>query len=91
MVNLVVQEPEVRLENIDITEEMVTKAINKLKENSASGPDGIPSRVIKELKDEMVRPLKILFQNSMDDGKIPDDLREAEPQKLCQFSRKGAK
>ena len=41
--------PETRLEDIQITEEMVKTAIDKLKENSASGPDGIPSRVIKEL------------------------------------------
>ena len=47
-VDVVIQEPEVRLDNIEITDEMVKMAISKLKENSASGPDGIPARVIKD-------------------------------------------
>ena len=68
----------VHLDEIQITEANVRKAIDKLKEQLASGPDGIPARVIKELKEEMVKPLKILFQKSMDDGEIPDEWRDAE-------------
>ena len=52
--------------------------IDNLKVESASGPDGIPPRVIKELKNEIVKPLTILFQKSMETGKIPDEWRKAE-------------
>ena len=55
---------QVCLNEIKITEEKVRNAIDKLNEQSASGPDGIPARVIKELKEEMVKPLAILFQKS---------------------------
>ena len=43
----------------------------------ASGPDGISSRVLKELADQMAMPLSLLFNQSIEDGKIPADWKEA--------------
>ena len=68
---------EVLLEDIDITPELTAAAIDKLNEQSASGPDGIPARVLKELKDEIKIPLSILFRQSMDNGIIPEEWRDA--------------
>ena len=65
------------LTDIKIEKEMVKKTIDNLNEHSACGPDGITTRVIKELRDEVAEPLTILFQQSMEKGKIPDDWREA--------------
>ena len=65
------------LTDIKIEKETVRRIIDNLKEQSASGPDGITTRVIKELKEELAGPLTRLFQKSMDTGKIPDDWREA--------------
>ena len=79
---------QVCLNEVIITEEKVRNAIDKLNEQSASGPDGIPARVIKELKEEMVKPLSILFQKSMDNGKIPDEWRDAE---VTPIFKKGSK
>ena len=76
------------LNEVEITEEKVRNAIDKLNEQSASGPDGIPARVIKELKEEMVKPLSILFQKSMDNGEIPDEWRDAE---VVPIFKKGSK
>ena len=76
------------LDEIQITESKVMAAIEALKENSASGPDGIPPRVIKETKNELVKPLTILFQKSWDSGKIPDDWRLAE---VTPIFKKGSK
>ena len=60
-----------------ITEE-IKQVINKLKEQSAAGPDGIPPRVLKELRDKIAVPMNILFRESMKSGKIPEEWREAE-------------
>ena len=82
------QDTEVQLEDISITEERVVEAIDKLNEQSASGPDGIPARVIKELKEEIKTPLALLFRQSMDDGVIPDEWRDAE---VTPIFKKGSK
>ena len=82
------EESEVRLEDINITPELTAAAIDKLKEQSASGPDGIPARVLKELRDEMKIPLSILFRQSMDNGIIPEEWREAE---VTPIFKKGSK
>ena len=69
---------EKKMENICITEEIVMKKIEALNEVSATGPDGIPARVLKELKNEIVTPLTILFQTSIANAQIPDEWRDAE-------------
>ena len=66
-----------KLTDINITTDHVIEAIEKLKEYPAPGPDGIPPKVNKELKMELVKPITILFQKSMDAGKSPDNWREA--------------
>ena len=76
------------LEDVKITEDLIKKAIDRLKEHSAAGPDGIPARVIKELKEEIARPLQILFRRSMDTGTIPDKWRLAE---VTPIFKKGSK
>ena len=65
------------LSSITITEEIVKKKISELKEFSAPGPDGIPAKLYIMLKDEIAAPLTILFQRSLDEGRIPDEWREA--------------
>ena len=76
------------LNDIDITEEKVKLVIENLKEQSASGPDGIPPRVIKEMKSELAGPLTMLFRRSMETEKIPDDWRVAE---VTPIFKKGSK
>ena len=76
------------LDEIIITEERVRLTIEGLKEDSASGPDGIPPRVIKEMKNEIAEPLAILFRKSLETEKIPDDWRLAE---VTPIFKKGSK
>ena len=76
------------LDDIEITESKVLHVIESLKEHSACGPDGIPPRVIKEMKNELARPLTLLFRKSLDTGKIPDDWRLAE---VTPIFKKGSK
>ena len=62
------------LNHISITNEDVIKAINSIGTNSAPGPDKIPASVLKECKNEIAPPLRILWQKSLDTGEIPSKL-----------------
>ena len=65
------------LHDVEVTEERIRKLIDGLNEFSAPGPDGIPPKLVKILKDELSKPLEILFSRSIDEGSIPDDWRDA--------------
>ena len=57
---------------------IVTTSTNKsLWSRKASGPDGISKWVLKELADQTAMPLSLLFNQSIEDGKIPADWKEA--------------
>ncbi len=45
--------------------------------NKASGPDGIPCRILKELSVELAPVITKLFQKSLQTGKIPNDWSKA--------------
>ena len=59
------------IEDIIITEDEIMSKIGKLKAGKATGPDGIPARVIKELGREVSVPLRIIFGNSISRGEVP--------------------
>ena len=65
------------LTEIVIDEERVKKMIDGLKERSAPGPDKIPNKLLKELKNEVAEPLTILYKKCMEDAKIPDEWRDS--------------
>ena len=65
------------LTEIAITEEDVREAMGAIKEGSAPGPDGLSTRLLIGLKEELVKPLTILFRKSMEDARIPDEWRDA--------------
>jgi len=39
------------------------------------GPDGIHPRVLRELAEELAKPLPIIYQQSWLTGEVPDDWR----------------
>jgi hypothetical protein len=41
--------------------------------SKASGPDNIPNRVLKQCSDHLAPALTIIFQCSIDHGKLPND------------------
>ena len=49
------------LERIEITEEMVRKKLKALNQNKSPGPDGIHPRILKELSQELILPLTLMF------------------------------
>ena len=53
----------------------IESAIDTLKKNSASGPDGIPAILLKMCKYSLSSPLFILWKTFFDSGCIPDILK----------------
>ena len=66
------------LKYVNFSEEKVKKKMEKLRKDAAGGADGISPRILVELKEEMALPYSILFKQSMEEKKIPEDWRDAD-------------
>ncbi|KAK4823437.1 hypothetical protein QYF61_002123 [Mycteria americana] len=60
-----------------IQEEAVNNLLRHLDTHKSMGPDGIHPRVLRELAEELAKPLSIIYQQSWLTGEIPDDWRLA--------------
>lgn len=66
-----------KLETIKIREEDVVKKLKDLNANKSPGPDLFHPRVLKEVAEELGPTITILFQKSIDSGKVPEDWKVA--------------
>ena len=59
----------------DITVEVkgVLKLLQNVNVNKATGPDGIPNKLLKACAEEVAPALTNIFQLSLDTGKLPED------------------
>ena len=64
----------------------VLKLLNNLKIHKASGPDGLSARVLKECSSEIAPILALIYNETLAQGTVPDDWRQAN---VFRFSRKG--
>jgi hypothetical protein len=55
----------------------IEKAIDKLSNNSAGGPDGFPAILLKKCKLSLSKPIYSLWRESMDQGQVPLLLKQA--------------
>ena len=55
----------------------VQKLLNDINPYKATGPDAITGRLLKSLSDEVADILTMIFQASLDRGKIPQDWKNA--------------
>ena len=55
----------------------VQKALAKVKRNTASGPDRIPSRIIREFSYELATPLTHVINSSFQQNVVPDECKKA--------------
>ena len=69
--------PHPTMPTINISVGGVTKLLTKLKPNKAAGPDQQKPRVLKEISEAVAPILTIIFQRSLDTGKLPHDWKEA--------------
>ena len=65
------------LSHITVTEGDVSKCIDKLKVSKSPGPDTISPRILKEAKNELVKPLSSIFNKSLQSGSMPDEWKLA--------------
>ncbi|RMC17993.1 hypothetical protein DUI87_04869 [Hirundo rustica rustica] len=56
-----------------VQEEAVRELLRCLDTHKSMGPDGIHPRVMRELADELAKPLSIIYQQSWLTGEVPDD------------------
>ena len=87
------QPPEVRrtaenLNSMIVTEKDVLHSIEKIRVNKTPGPDKISPRVLKEAKHEISKPLAIIFNKSLDSGKVPNEWKLAN---VTPIFKKGSK
>ena len=62
------------LTDITFTEKDIQGACAELRESSAAGADCVPASLLKVCRNELSRPLFILWRASLDQGCIPADL-----------------
>ena len=63
---------DLKFEEID-----VMAKLNKLREDKASGVDELLPRLLCHVKEEITRPLWLLFRKSLDEGTVPEDWKRA--------------
>jgi len=56
----------------------VIRTIDLLKRKNSSGYDNISSSLLKDMKFEIAQPLTIIFNKSLQEGYVPDDMKLAE-------------
>ena len=71
------ESPYISAPEITVTEKGVRKLLDGLNPNKASGPDQISSRFLKSMSAAVAPALTIIFQASIDQGKVPDDWKLA--------------
>ena len=59
------------MSDIIITTEGVAKLLHALNPNKATGPDDIPAKILQLAVNELAPVLQIIFQKSLDTGKLP--------------------
>ena len=65
--------PPAHIQPITITAPGVAKLLRDLKVSKAPGPDGIPNVVLKTLADNIAPSLTLIFQSSLESGRLPQD------------------
>ena len=65
------------LDDVVFTEEDIIDAIDELRNNSASGPDGLSAILLKKCKTSLAKPLYSLWRDCLDHGITPSKLKEA--------------
>ena len=83
------QETNTKLENVVFTSEKIRAKIKDLKSNSAPGPDNISAHLLQIAREELLEPLKIIFQQSFNTGIVPQDWRHATVTPIFKKGTKG--
>ena len=66
-----------KLLEVEVTEEEIIRCIKNLKQDSAAGPDGFHSNLLKMTAKEIAVPLAIIYKKSLESSVVPADWRTA--------------
>nr|VZI49727.1 unnamed protein product [Spirometra erinaceieuropaei] len=65
------------LDSILFPTAVVERELKNLKETKSSGPDNIPAKFLKELANELSKPLAHIFRSSFELGRLPSEWKTA--------------
>ncbi|MCG8048052.1 MAG: hypothetical protein JAY75_12610 [Candidatus Thiodiazotropha taylori] len=71
-----------------LSEAGILKLLHNLNPNKAAGPDELKPLVLKELREVIAPMVRIIFQRSMETGRVPKDWNDAN---VCPLFKKGDK
>lgn len=71
--------------NVEISD--VEKRLSELNPNKSGGPDGVHPRILKEARKALATPLTMIFNKSLDEGRVPEDWKVARVTPI--YKRKG--
>ena len=69
--------PEESLSDIPFSTEIISKELGKLNINKWCGPDNLHPRVLKELSPVISNAFKVIFENSLNSGRLPSDWKNS--------------
>ena len=72
-----VDNSDICISDITVNEVEILKYINLMKKSKSPGPDGVYPTHLKELKNELAKPLRAIFNRSLEDGVVPVDFKRA--------------
>ena len=62
-----------RMEVLKVHASDIAKKLEKIRTDKSPGPDQIYPRVLYEIREEIAKPLEILFNKSLEEGSLPKD------------------
>ncbi|BHF79251.1 hypothetical protein SprV_0602237100 [Sparganum proliferum] len=71
------------LDSILFSTAVVERELQNLKEARSSGPENIPANFLKELANELSKPLANTFRSSFESGKLPSEWKTANIFPIC--------
>ena len=78
---------DMEISDIELSVEEVSNCLSSLNTSKATGPDGIPARILKECGKEIAPSLCALFNHSLRTGRFPAEWKNSDVDHTCAQER----